>query len=55
METYIVKFSYKAPNSPFTTQMEETVRIDGKRGHRMAEDEIKKRYPGCKIISVKYH
>lgn len=56
METYMVKFNRKKEDGFWKYGETETVNInkEGKDNHKMAEDIIKKKYPGCLIVTVTY-
>jgi len=59
-EAYIVKFNYQKPGGFLVFSHEEQVLIDVEHGineknsHEKAGRLIEKKYPGCRIVSIKY-
>jgi hypothetical protein len=54
IETFSVKFWILNTETDLWEQKEEDVKCAQKNDHYVAEAKIRKKYPGCKIVSVKY-
>lgn len=58
-EVYIVRFDFKESNGFWKMNLEETVQVltpanKHKNNHDAATRIIKKKYPGCKVVSTTY-